>query len=704
MKGCLARLRTLVFASAFLGYVACLWMCIVGLGCSSGSGEGRISEDAIGEEEREPLVRDDFIVEEDCDYSMRLEAGDFAIEVREGSVTEYPYPIPEIHTPVPFAFGTAKALLPVPLGINTAGFGGQSGEKSRFTVTQPATKAVYMPPDIRVIFMEGGYARLVIARLDTVAITSAFREEVLRKLFELTGHDFGDELVLSATHTHSGPGRMAQGFFEFLADQFFPELFDNVTGAVANAVIEAYLNMERGTVGHVVAKDDLLHKDRRCENPPFSIPDMPILAFKSNDGVVRALIVNYSIHGTVIPWTEHYLSKDVSGAIEQKVEEIFDHPVMVMFLNSYAGDMAPGMTLPSELEDKDVATICEGLGNRAAQTVQDAIRHLRYEEDVQITAKTMWIPLDRVSIGYEGDEFPYECGGVLCGAAIKAPCFEEASGPIENLDKTCIGLCEALGMPGPEGTLITVGKIGKIAFTTFPSEAVSMVGAEVCKVLEEVSGLSCLFIGYSQDYIGYSLPYEDFFYGGYEPQLCLFGPRQGEFLTSKIKELAEAVFNGREIARSPRGVQAPSAFSYEPLEPEVGLESGKVVEDTMASYGAEDTVVFAFYGGDPWLGTPIATLEVLDGSEFIPARRRNNAVIDSTGYEFLVTLEVEPPYKKKARQRHFNWRFYFKISREADLEMKIPDGVYRLRVVGRNADENGVSQFTVLSSPFMVGY
>jgi len=711
IKSSLRRFRVLMLLHSpfnivrFTALASCFLIFTVPFACSSHkNGNERDFQDAFDAGESRSSILDNYTLDAVEGHQESESKEYFPSEVPEESVSEYPYPIPEIQEPLPFGFGIAKALLPLPLGINTAGFGGQSGEKSRFTVTQPATKTVYMPPEVRVIFMEGGYGRLVIARLDVVGITSPFRAEVVKKLFRLTGHDFTDELILSATHTHSGPGRMVQGFFEFLADQFFPELFDKVTSAVAMAVVEAYLNMERGSMGYALAKDDLLHKDRRCENPPFSIPDMPVLAFKSKEGGLRALVVNYPIHGTVIPWTEHYLSKDVSGAIEQKIEETFDHPVMVMFLNSYAGDMAPGVTLPPELEEKDVTTVCEGLGNRAASTVRDAMAHVEYEEEVQISAKSMWVPLDRVSIGYEGDEFPYECGAVLCGASIKAPCFEDASGPIVDLDKTCVGLCEALGMPGPEGTLITVGKIGKVAFTTFPSEAVSMIGAEVCKVLGEVSGLGCLFVGYSQDYIGYSLPYDDFFYGGYEPQLCLFGPRQGEYLISKIKELAEVVFNGMEKPESGGGALSPPALSYEPLQAEIGLECGKITKDTQALFGAFDTVVFAFYGGDPWLGTPVATLEVFDGSEFSPARRRNGTVIDSTGYEFLVTLDVDPPYKQSARERHFNWRFSFKVSREADLEPKMSEGVYRLRVTGRNANDKGVSQFTVFSSPFKIEF
>lgn len=597
-------------------------------------------------------------------------------------------PIPPITQPVPLRAGVAVLPMPVPVGINTAGFGAQSGAKTPFTVDFPGTDSVYMHPNIKAVFVEGGMGRLVFVRLDTVGISSTARESILMRLSARTGHDFGDELVVGGTHTHSGPGRMMVGAFEVLIDRFFPEFYDRMMTAVADAVIAAYHDLAPARFGYAFAHDSLLHSDRRCENPDMEAGDMPLLRFDALDGRTKAVILTYAIHGTVLGADMHHLSQDVSGAIERKVEEGFDHPVPVLFFNSWAGDMAPGASLPpSDPGPYSVIpgayTRCEGLGNRAAQTAGAVWPTIPMRDTADVSSRTVWIPLNREAIGYGEGEFPYEWGAVYCGGGGGGNCWSGEPQPVSGLDTACLFFPQ--DMPAPDRTLVTVGRIGDLAFATFPGEAVTSIGVALRDEVSALAGGADVAIfGYAQDYTGYSTPEWDWWQGGYEAAGAIWGPKQGDYLTARIRDAARLFFAGTPLPFTPPSPSTPPEQAYDPRGATGSLDPGQVVQDVLPTYGPTDTVVFRFAGGDPWLGTPVVTLHQRQGETYVPFLRANGTPVDSDGYEFSLRLDPDPSYfaAPKAGARRFVWTATLPLKRVADQRMPISPGTYRLSASG----------------------
>ena len=75
--------------------------------------------------------------------------------------------------------------------------------------------------------------------------------------------------------------------------------------------------------GHLHTTQQRHHSDRRCEDPSpdYVNGSLPILAIEQ-EGVLQALVMSYAIHGTVLNIDELTLSQDVSGGIEQAVEDL----------------------------------------------------------------------------------------------------------------------------------------------------------------------------------------------------------------------------------------------------------------------------------------------------------------------------------------------------------------------------------------------
>ncbi len=200
--------------------------------------------------------------------------------------------------------GVARVLLPAPVGIGTAGYGPEAGpdvSKSRYAKNFPATRGVYTHPSLHAVAVEGLHQTVVFLRTDTVGVSVEIRQAILAEVLARGGPDLADGLLLAATHTHSGPGRLVKHqLFEAGFDVFFPAFYERLISSAADAVMGALADLEPAQFGFVIAQTDELHNDRRCESPEFLDGSLPILRFDRMDGTPKALVMSYSAHGTII--------------------------------------------------------------------------------------------------------------------------------------------------------------------------------------------------------------------------------------------------------------------------------------------------------------------------------------------------------------------------------------------------------------------
>jgi hypothetical protein len=204
------------------------------------------------------------------------------------------------------------------------------------------------------------------------------------------------------------------------------------------------------------------------------------------------------------------------------------------------------------------------------------------------------------------------------------------------------------------------------------------------KVRAKAGGGDAMFVGYANDYTGYSLNEPDWWQGGYEAGGALWGPRQGDYLAARSVEVFETFFDSYA---TPPFVEPPSlspfgGYSYEPRAAETSIEAGTIQTDAAANVLATDVVTVTVLGGDPWLGTPVATLERDDGAgTFAPVKRKNGTAVTSDGNELWVDLVTSPTYDENRGPvaRRFAWTFHLPVRRK--MGEGISAGRYRLTAV-----------------------
>ncbi|MCA9609819.1 MAG: neutral/alkaline non-lysosomal ceramidase N-terminal domain-containing protein [Myxococcales bacterium] len=634
-----------------------------------------------------------FLVLVACDGPTTEDAGTPPPPMDAGFDANEPPPRVREELPAPDALraGVAVRRIPAPLGIGTMGFGaiGEDPNPTPFSEMFPGTNRMYGSLTFRAVALSRGEAfEVVLVRMDTVGVFQQLREAVLDELESRTGRRFDDALVLAGNHTHSGPGRMLMttGSLVALGDYFFPEFYDHIVAALADVVQGALADLAPAELGFATAETSIGHHDRRCENDSLDqiqeSPDMPLIAVR-REGRLDALVASYAYHGTVLGIGDLTLSGDFGSVVEQKIEERFDHPVTVLFFNSWGADMAPGdapeapgVTGPMQPGGFDRM---ERTGDAVADVVVPVVEAMSYSSDVPVRARTYRVPLSTAVIGYPAGVFNYPHGGAFCGIGGDGNCMD--STPIEGLDRRCVPISARENLP--KQTMLTAGQIGDHWFVTAPGEWSTALAASVLDHVRDTSGSAdAMFIGYANDYTGYSVSEVDWWQGGYEASGALWGPRQGDYLADRLREAFDTFHDQWTEPPwwQPVRVEPFSGYDgYDLYVAEGAVGAGTIASDVAATVTGEDVVSFTIQGSDPWLGAPEAVLEQADGT---PVLKANGVPVTSESYDLWRDLAVSPTYAdvERAETRTFSWTFHFPVTRRTRTGIPALSGDYRFRV------------------------
>ena len=179
-----------------------------------------------------------------------------------------------------------------------------------------------------------------------------------------------------AFSTQSWGAIIAPFIIGLIADRYFPEFYEAFVDTLADTIQASLEDLQPAEVAHVMSSCSEAHEDRRCEDGrDYENPSLPVLAVR-RDAEVQALVMSYAVHGTVLGIDDLYLSQDVSGAIEEAVEDRFDHPVEALLFNGWGADMAPatptvdmraGASQPSGFDKMDA------IGEVVAEAVLDPL-------------------------------------------------------------------------------------------------------------------------------------------------------------------------------------------------------------------------------------------------------------------------------------------------------------------------------------------
>lgn len=228
--------------------------------------------------------------------------------------------------------------------------------------TQPST-GVLDPLFAKALYLADAGEQVLWIHCDLVGfdreIVLAFRDWARERF----GLDAG-QVMLSATHTHSGPCTIHL----HECGSYDPAYVVLLQGRLREAAEAALGQTEEcevvATEGHLD-----LAVDRRQQASKHTDPRVAALGFRRNDGTFKAVLVNYPIHAVALGSSNRQISADMPGQAALRLSRLLWGNPVVLVTNGACGNLnPPAENVPFAQIEAWGGQIADAVAVRIAQT------------------------------------------------------------------------------------------------------------------------------------------------------------------------------------------------------------------------------------------------------------------------------------------------------------------------------------------------
>ena len=381
------------------------------------------------------------------------------------------------------------------------------------------------PVRAKAMILKNGPQKLAFLSLDLVGVTARFRKDLVSKL-KFEGYGF-DTLMVSATHTHSGPGALSHNlFWEAIALDFYKKsVYESVLRAAVNAVVVAENAAQPAEVFHSTTEVSGVQHNRHG-HPERIEPKAHLLWVKDSQGRLLGTLANFAIHGTAFDEDNVYFSADVPGAIERSLVLGMKNynqgkgiaagsavPVAV-FVNSAEGDV-----LPNQEGEQALPWIGEVFSTAALASL-----------DQGEALPDSWTVDER--------RIPMPIPGMNVQNCIHEFRPDKPNAALKFFTKDSAIHLAALFFPIK--TRIARIHWGSLDLLTWPGEPTTKLGWMLRDQAVAQGAKEVMILGLTNDHLAYFLSEDEFYEGGYESCFSFYGARGGEKIIHQFKKLMKS--------------------------------------------------------------------------------------------------------------------------------------------------------------------
>lgn len=421
-----------------------------------------------------------------------------------------------------FSIGYAQEIFTPPVGVGLAGY-----------FNARPNEGMYDDLYVKALIIESKGKKIGFLAFDLLSLVQPLFDELEKQITQKFGKDFHDGLILSATHTHTGPGfpRTAEALAN--ANANIKYAFEQVVSAAMRALERAVMNLQPGEleVGSVYnnpygfvrrywMKNGTLITNPGWRNPEIDKPecdyDRSIHILKViQGGRIAALLCNIANHGDTIGG--NLVSADWYGRFAQEIQHQLKASIPVLVVDDASGNINH-FDFYQQINQTSFAEATR-IGRGYATIVLDALNKLEplAEGDITVHNTSVVIPHRKIT--------PEELAEAKHTLATVPDIKKEGDFESQDLaNKVPAALryfaqrvidCHEKSTPSHSCRLTAI-KIGKqVAFVTLPGEPFNGIASAI----REKSPCKYNFvIELAQSVSGYVPMPECFPRGGYEVQ------------------------------------------------------------------------------------------------------------------------------------------------------------------------------------------
>lgn len=369
-----------------------------------------------------------------------------------------------------------------------AGYGNRKGRPATGMHDDLYVKAVALRVGNRLGVMVGADALIIPRQVAEAAVLQLEKEPGLRR----------EQVYLSATHTHCGPGGWGEGVVsEAFAGKFEPGLRTWFAGRIVTAVREAVADLRPAEFGSGRFEAPEFVRNRLVRGLGKVDPEFSFAVLKQTSGRT-AVLGSFSAHATVYSGAMMEFSADYPGSWQRAVEQATGG--MAVFLAGGVGSHSP---VPGEKGSKGVERMGEAL----------AMRLLEKLPRVALT--------NAITFGQLGVDITLPELNVRVSDGIRLRPW----------------VASRL-LPVVEKSFMQAFRLEDSVWISTPCDFSGEMALGIKDMLR-VRGFHGVVTSFNGDYIGYVVPARYYHLNGYEPRtMSFYGPNVPDYFDEIVRTLA----------------------------------------------------------------------------------------------------------------------------------------------------------------------
>ncbi len=418
---------------------------------------------------------------------------------------------------------------------------------------------------------ERGKNEFLLISLDLLKIPIALCNYIKKKIKEKHPSLEGDQILIHCTHTHSAPDLTGEfhwpgGLLNVMKGIMFGRnRSDDYIVWFVNQIVKMVEDLSNNLIPCKMAwskkkfNPDIVINRRHPTRQ--SIPELGVISFINVDNnSLIGFIVNYSCHPTTLSFQNNKLSADYPGKVRERISQLTNNKVGVIFFNGTAGDINPITTCGINYQklEHDKSLIYDQLGTyihtkkigytiaEKALNLTRSIAKTDYYNDLefQFYLNSFWIPMKDFkyfSKTWFRNKLIYSLKKYLLLKVAKIT-LEESNFPSFTFMRKKLKIHARTVIQFIKFNLKQESNSKSIGIMTVPGELFEDYGNLFLN--ESPTGREHSFIFQnSNDWISYLFPSKDYIEeGGYEP-IASFSPVCGYFIEKKMLELFKEIRN-----------------------------------------------------------------------------------------------------------------------------------------------------------------
>ena len=420
--------------------------------------------------------------------------------------------------------GAAKVDLAPPFPTTMGGY---------FDRTETFT-GVGTPIYARALVVSNGETQVGIVVLDLCYVSRELTEHARDEIETRTGMP-GENIIVSATHTHSAPS----GFMgaRFLGREEQPKLSAFLLKQTVEAVVTAHENLEPATVGF--AYGDLPGMTRnRQQNNDLIDPQVGVLKLQKKESrEYIATLANYTGHPVILGGSNLLLSSEFPGQACATVEEVLGG--IGIFTQGACGDITVHRSGPPFDEVKRVGRVIGGEIIRVAEQINATEDNTLFSEYRAIKVEPRDVPtLEEAEANIVARKKAYADAQENGTPDYILSTLKREVNAANTTRAVARGVAENAGLLDySTSTSTQVIQIGPMVAVAIPGEMFVEYQLEMKQRIQQDVGKPSIIIGYANDYIGYIITPRAHETGGYEKAISRVSPSAGRQMTETAMEI-----------------------------------------------------------------------------------------------------------------------------------------------------------------------